>query len=287
MKKFFIIFVIVCFSSTSYSQNNFKNFSIDVFAGMNVFYGDIPTKNSSSFSSKLNWHLTSALNVNAEFSYCLLKGFNEKDNSYFNNNIIKTMLGGELYFFNFFQVKGISKFVQPYAGINIGGIKSNVVSAAILKNESTKLYKDWTFSYEYVAGLKVKLINFLDINAKTVIVLSRTDMLDNYKPVVPANRFNDSYIELSLGITFHFLKQNKIPIIWDNNSSPLFFKNNSNDNDNEIEYSNVYSIDTRIKELQSKKYELLNSSKQKKESDSKDLDEDYDEDEIYKCAKKF
>lgn len=287
MKKLFSIILLASITSWVLAQGSLKNLSTDIFFGTPIFYGDIPNKIGYTFSTKLNWHLTSAISINTNFSFGKLKGFDKKNKSYFNNNFSKMMFGGEIYFFNIFQISQISNFIQPFGGINIGGIKSNIVSAGTYKTESTKFYKNWTFAYEYVGGIKFKLNNFIDINAKTVIVLTKSDKLDNYQPNVPANRNNDAYSEYVLGISIHFLKKNKTPIIWDSNkNSILFFKNNKED-DNEIEYINIYSIETRIKELQAKKHELSKTSSSKdKDSKLEEIIED-DENSIFKCARKY
>jgi len=109
MKKFIFLLLFVYTVNNVFTQNNLKNFSADVFAGATIFYGDIPNRIGYTYSGKLNWHITSALCMNADITFGQLKGFDKRNDNYFNNNFIKTMVGGEVYLFNIFQKNQVLK----------------------------------------------------------------------------------------------------------------------------------------------------------------------------------
>lgn len=229
MKKSIYIFFLVFFANNllaqSFFNDGYKHFSVDTYLGVPVFYGDIPNQMSIGFSSKLNWHLTNALSINAEFTLGSLNGFDEKTNDAFSNVFVKTMFGAEAYLFNIFHLNKISNIVQPFAGISIGGIKSSIVKSETKGIENVDKNKSWAFLYNISGGVKVRVSKVVDINFRAIINLPKTDLLDNYNPSVVNNKHDDTFNEFSLGATFHLGKNAKTPIIWKSVESNLGSRN--------------------------------------------------------------
>lgn len=251
MKKFILSLVLFLLVNQSFSQSLFskshKRYGVEVYAGLNSFHGDIIGKAGFILGTKFNWHLTSAFALYTSLDFSNFNGFDPDRNNRFSNNSTKLMLGGEAYLFNILRFNGISSFVQPYLGLGIGGLKSNFKKSNISGSDLELLHNDWSFCYQFSGGLKVKISNSFDIQGKLAIFYTKTDLLDNYKPNVPANKKNDAFNEYTIGITYHFGNKNKNAIIWNSLENTVFGLNTSQIN-NKKNKSNMDDISEKPEE---------------------------------------
>lgn len=254
MKNLLLGFLVLAFIHESYSQSlfskNYKRYSSDFYTGITSFHGDIKGKAGFVLGTKFNWHLTSAFSLYSSLDFATLNGFDQNRNNRFANNSIKLMLGGEAYLFNILRFNAISSRVQPFLGLAFGGVKSKFTKSNISGDDLDELLNDWAFTYQFSGGLKVKLTNSIDVQAKLAIFLTKTDYLDNYKPYVPANKKNDAFNEYTIGITYHFGKTDKSAIIWNDADNTVFGLNTSNieikKTDIEVEDKTNESTETKV-----------------------------------------
>ncbi len=228
MKKISFIVILLFYFNTSLksqnvTKNEFKRVSLDFDFGIALFYGDIKSKASTTFSFKANYHLTSALSLFTDLSFVNLKGAETPEMNSFNNNGFRFLAGGEVYLFNILRFNKISNFLQPFGGVGIGAFKNNFSKSIILDTKIEIPNKNWHLIYQFFGGVKLYLLKNIDINVRAKLNFSKTDFLDNYKPDVTANKYNDAFVSFSAGLTVHLGKKKKDPLIWNAAENYLFF----------------------------------------------------------------
>lgn len=259
MKKVLIVLIIsICYltiQAQNQTKGQFKRISIDAYAGLPVFYGDIKNKfGGYNATARVNWNLTSAVSIGTEFSYGNIKGLDkDAEASYFTNNYLKAMIGGELYFFNPFKFSQITNWFQPYVGLNLGIIKSGVSKSGSYEGESANYHKKINFAHQWHIGGKVKLSNSLDLNLRYCYAPVKTDEFDNLNPSVPANKSNDLLTNFELGISYHIGGKGKTPIIWYADNQPLIEPSELLIEDVEIE--NTDNLNAKIDAVNRKRME--------------------------------
>jgi opacity protein-like surface antigen len=217
MKKLYIIALLLLAASTSFGQMEYKRFSLDLNGGLPFFYGDITTKAGGyNGTARVNYCMTRSFSVGGEFSYGKVSGLNKDSEAfYFTNQYMKGFLGVQLYFFNAMRFHELSKWFQPYVGMGVGLVKSNIKeSGSIRFGLMPDHFKGWVFGSQYNAGIKFKLSKFLDLNTTFSLVHMKSDKFDNHVPRFFVNNYNDVLSTAEIGLTFHLGGKGKEPYIW-------------------------------------------------------------------------
>jgi opacity protein-like surface antigen len=217
MKKSIIFALILFMSSTSFGQMEYKRFSLDLNGGLPFVYGDITTKlGGYNATGRLNYSMTRSFSVGAEFSYGEVSGLNKDTEAfYFTNQYMKGFLGVQMYFFNAMNFHELSKWFQPYVGVGLGLVKSNMKeSGSVRFGVKPELSKEWIFGSQVNAGVKFKLSKFLDLNTVFSVVNMKSDNFDNHVPRFFVNNYNDVLSTAEIGLTFHLGGKGKEPLIW-------------------------------------------------------------------------
>lgn len=217
MKKHILIALTFFIFSASFGQMEYKRFSLDVNGGLPFFYGDITTQSGGyNVTGRFNYSLTRSFSVGSEFSYGKVTGVNKDTEAfYFTNQYMKGFVGVQLYFFNAMRFHELSKWFQPYVGVGVGLLKSNIKeSGSIRYGEITDYANDWIFGSQYNAGVKFKLSKFLDLNTTFSVVNMKSDKFDNHVPRFFVNNYNDVLSTAEIGLTFHIGGKGKEPYIW-------------------------------------------------------------------------
>lgn len=238
MKKVLLLLISTSLIFSAHSQfplkGNFKRVSFDVYGGIPMFHGDTKNKFGDmtyTFTGRLNYNLTSAFTLGAEFSYGSMKGEDTDSNTdlaYFHNRYMKTIVGVDVHLFNVLHFDQISRFFQPFVGLGFGAIKSDMEGSGRNNIEDDFQYNDWAFGHQFNVGAKFKLSKTFDFNIRYSKFFANVDMIDNYDEPVHANRHNDAFSELNIGFTMHFGKKGNEPIIW-RNSEECCIKNQEED----------------------------------------------------------
>lgn len=224
MKKVIFLIAVSLFMVQEMSAQNplkgkYRRFSIDVSGGVPMIYGDIKNKFVGyDFAARVNWNATSAVSIGAEVGYGYVKGY-ESTTEFFTNRYTKVLVGGEVYLFDLFKMNQLSNWFQPYAGMSVGAIKSDIE-----KSQSDNHFNDWAWANQFTGGLKFKLTNMIDLNLNANFVLTGTDKLDNYNPQVFNNKNVDALAAYKLGLTFHLGKKANKSIIWKNENEATLVK---------------------------------------------------------------
>lgn len=220
MKKLLTLFVFaisfIFLSAQSPVKGKFKRISADVYGGIPILFGDMESDPKSyNVGGRLNWNMTRSFSFGTEFTYGAISGQEKTDQEeYFTNKYMKITGGGEFYFFNLVRFNDLTKWFQPYVGVSLGAIKSNVTEAGSLEGIKTDLHNDWNFLHQYTLGTKFKLSNTFDLNARFNFAFLKTDDFDNENLAILANKNNDILGSADIGLTMHFGKKGKTPIIW-------------------------------------------------------------------------
>ena len=254
MKKLlFTIFLLLSLNqgfSQSILSKNYKRYSLDLDLGLNSFHGDIKGKAGFTFATKFNWHLTSAFAANASLDFGTINGNDKTRLNSFSNSYVQMMFGGEAYLFNILGFNVLSNKFQPFIGIGFGGLSSNIKKSSISEIVSTEKNSGWAFCWQFTGGAKLKINNSFDINAKLSLNNTKTDFIDNYKPIVAANRGNDAFGEYTIGLTYHFGKAKKTSLIWKQTNNTFFGidltqKRGRNNNNNQVNSNQESSSEKR------------------------------------------
>ena len=220
MKKILTLFVfaigVMSLSAQSPVKGKFKRISVDVYGGIPILFGDLESLPTSyNVGGRFNWNMTRAFSIGTDFTYGALSGQETTDREeYFTNKYMKITGGAEFYFLNMVRFNDLSSWFQPYVGVGLGAIKSNVTEAGSLDGIKTDLHDDWNFLHQYTLGTKFKISNTFDINAKFHFAFLKTDDFDNENLDILANKNNDILGSADIGLTMHFGKKGKTPIIW-------------------------------------------------------------------------
>lgn len=239
--------IILLFLSISFYQlsaqklqlKSYKTISYGFNLGVNSFYGDIKNKSGFYISSQLHWQILPLIAIYSELGYSNLKGNNALLKNKFNNNTIRTTIGCEAFLFHIIDYQPISKYLQPYGGISIGFLKSNV-NQSTLENTAIKTkYNDWAFLYTYQLGTKINLTHRIKIQLQTNLNFTSSDWLDNYKPNVPANKKKDAFNEFTIGFTYLFGEKTKPSLLWDAPKDLVLIKTKKNNLKEEIQETKI------------------------------------------------
>ena len=170
--------------------------------------------------------------------FAVIKPYYHKHHK-FNNNTIRTTIGCEAFLFHIIDYQPISKYLQPYGGISIGFLKSNV-NQSTLENTAIKTkYNDWAFLYTYQLGTKINLTHRIKIQLQTNLNFTSSDWLDNYKPNVPANKKKDAFNEFTIGFTYLFGEKTKPSLLWDAPKDLVLIKTKKNNLKEEIQETKI------------------------------------------------
>lgn len=281
---------------STYSQStlkgNFKRVSFDIYGGIPIFHGDTKNKFGDmtyTFTGKLNYNITSAFTLGAEFSYGSMKGKDtDGDLAYFHNRYMKSTVGVDVHLFNVLHFDQISKFFQPFVGISFGAIKSDIEGSGFNGVDDEFHYNDWAYGHQFSLGTKFKISKTFDVNIRYAAFFSNVDQLDNYNLLIPANRHNDAFSELNVGLTMHFGKKGNDPIIWkstedccsnkeleENNQKLNALANDSildllakQDSTNDALSDNILSLEQKLASLGDKMTTLANNTKNQTEANT-------------------
>ncbi|MCB0510428.1 MAG: porin family protein [Bacteroidetes bacterium] len=216
MKKILLLSTLLLAIFSANAQMEYKRFSLDLNGGLPFFYGDINTKiGGFNVSGRLNYNLTRSFSIGAEYSYGDVSGFNDDAEEFaFRNKYMKAMIGAHFYFFNPFHFHELCSWFQPYAGFNMGMVKSDIESSSSIYGINEEHFNDWVYGSQWTLGVKFKVSKFMDINALYSIVNMKSDKFDNHVPQYFVNNYNDVLTTAELGITLHLGGKGKEPIIW-------------------------------------------------------------------------
>lgn len=226
MKRILTLIFALSILSTTIGQTskllNFKRFSVDLYGGAPIFYGDIQNQILGAYTvtGRFNWHMTSVFSLGAEFSFGEVRGLdNNTQAEYFNTKYMKAMFGTELYAFNLLKFNELSDWFQPFAGISVGAIKPNVENSGSLNTVNPIHFNDWVLAHQWDVGTKFKITDWLDINARYSLIFMQTDKFDNLDKTSPTNKYNDALTNIELGFAIHFGGGPKESIIWKQSSN--------------------------------------------------------------------
>ena len=254
MKKILLLLIVSLLMSKDIDAQNplkgkYRRFSIDVSGGIPVINGDIKNKFAGyDLAARLNWNLTSAFSIGTEIGYGALKGY-ESEKEYFTNRYSKILIGGEVYFFDLLKFNQLSKWFQPYLGVNVGAIKSDIE-----KSQSDLHFNDWTWANQFNGGLKFKLTNMLDLNASANLMITGTDLLDNFNPQVNNNKSRDVLSSYKLGLTFHLGKKENKSIIWKNDNELMV--DDKDDSLNLYTQQRMFDLERKVLALEKQNNEI-------------------------------
>lgn len=265
LRLFIFTFILLGSSQLLHAQKinkeDYKRLSVDIYAGLPLFFGDVQHEfKSFNTTGHLNYTLTSALSLGGEFSFGQLQGSDEDiRGDYFKSQYLKTMLGGEVYLLNLLRFTELGTKFQPYFGLNIGAIQTKVLKAGSKAGPDLDLHNGWSFANQWHLGAKIKLSQLIDLNLRSCLLLTKTDLLDNQDAAVPNNKSNDALVNLELGLSFHLGKKQKKALIWkspeDNQLDSLLNEAQTLSDSNSIE-QNLESLQAKM--LQN---EAINQSK--------------------------
>lgn len=218
MKKLFFSIILISIINLGFGQsifsNKYKRYSLDVYTGLNSFHGDIKGQAGFVIGTRFNWQLTSSFALYTSINYSGLRGYDQSANHKFVNNLFKVSLGGEAYLFNILGFDKIKSKFQPFLGLGIGATKSSFKKSLIDGDAAKHLYNNWYFCYQASIGLKYKLTKSIDINIKTELFSTKTDVLDNYNSPFASNKNYDAFNEFTIGVSYHFGNKSKEALIW-------------------------------------------------------------------------
>lgn len=198
-----------------------KKIALDLYGGLAVPAGDVKVDLQNKFplynvGAGLSYNLTSVFSLRADYNYTRLQGQNSRaiNNEFFENRIHKWSIGTEVHLFNLFRFSQISKRIQPFVGVGIGQIKSNVEAGLDGEVLPEHTYDGLDLATQVSAGFRVNITKWLDAFFRFDIHFTKTDSLDGFDWDLNVNKYYDNYFNTNLGLTFKIGKKGVDHYFW-------------------------------------------------------------------------
>lgn len=213
-RKFFAAILLLsgAFLHASAQDEPLRNLSIDVGGGGAFIYGDIQSDFTFNGQLGAKYNLSKIFGLKANMTTGVLKG--NQDIVSFKNNFFQYSLRGV------FNVSQLANFNRQFPRINlhsyagVGRLSNNAEFKNANNPDQNQNFNESLTSIPLGINLEYFLSNRIDLFADFNYNFTNNDFVDGYSPALNANKSNDGYSTLTIGLSYKLGPKNREHADW-------------------------------------------------------------------------